>query len=360
MKAIIFAGGAGTRFWPISRRKRPKIFIPLLNGTSTFQMQVERASKALGIENVYVSTNEQYVSIVKDQAPDLPTSNIIAEPMRKDLLAALGFALVKLQKMGIDEPITYLASDHLINRPAEFEKALFAAEELIKEDDQRFVFFGEKPLYATNNLGWINIGKPIKEVNGVTVVEYKGWIYRPEMQKCQKMFKTKQWVWNINYETFTIEFALKKYKETFPENFKKLQKIAKSLDTAKENTVTKEVYPTLEVAHSDDLWASAKTSEAVVLNLNLEWSDPGTLFALKQTLEPNPERNAVRGNVFNYQTKNSLIFNYEDDKLLTTMHLQDMVVVNTQDAILIIPKDQVRHIREMLDKFEGTDYEKYL
>lgn len=360
MKAIIFAGGAGTRFWPISRRKLPKIFIPLLNGTSTFQMQVERTKKVIGIENIYVSTNEQYVSIVKEQTPDLPTTNIIAEPARKDLLAALGFALIKLKKMGVKGPVTYLASDHIINRPSEFEKALFAAEELIKENDQRFVFYGEKPLYATNNLGWINIGKPIKKLNGVKVVEYKKWIYRPAMAKCKKMFKTKQWVWNVNYETFTIDFALSQYQKTFPKNYKKLQEIEKSLDTARENSVTKRIYPTLEVAHSDDLWASAKPNQAVVLNLNLEWSDPGTLFALKQTLEPNAERNAVRGNVFNYQTKNCLVFNYEDDKLLTTMNLEGMVVINTKDTILVVPKDYVRFISEMLQKFEDTDYEKYL
>jgi len=360
MKAIIFAGGAGTRFWPISRRKMPKIFIPLMNGTSTFQMQIRRTKKVIGIENIFVSTNEQYVSIVKDQAPDLPTANIIAEPARKDLLAALGFALIKLKKLGIDEPVTYLASDHIITRPQEFDKALLASEKLIQENDQRFVFYGEKPLYPTNNLGWINIGQPLKTVNGVEVVEYKQWIYRPDIKTCTKMFETKQWVWNINYETFTIDFALKQYAKQFPKNYKKLLKIEAALDTKDESLVTKKVYPTLEVAHSDALWASAKPDQAVVLNLHLGWSDPGTLFLLKQTLEPDENVNAVKGNVFNYQSKNCLVFNYEDSKMVSTMYLKDMVVINTKDVVFVVHKDYVRNIGEMLEKFEGTDYEKYL
>jgi mannose-1-phosphate guanylyltransferase len=323
MKAIIFAGGSGKRFWPISRKKLPKQFIPLLDDKSTFQMQIDRIRKIIGIENVFVSTNEIYVSIIKKQVPDLPTSNIIGEPEKKDILAALGLVLMKFQKLNITEPIIYLASDHLIKRYTVFRNAIKVGRNLIKENSKRFIYFGEKPLYATNNLGWINIGKEIQNSNNISVTEFKKWIYRPDINKCRKMFKTRKWVWNVNYEIFTVPFALEQYKKHFPGNFRKLQKIYKALGTRNEAKTIREIYLTLDEAHSDALWASAKPSEAVVLNLDMGWSDPGTLFALKQELEKNSKDNVTKGKVFNYKSENCLVYNYQDKKLVATLNLKD-------------------------------------
>ncbi|MBU0976398.1 MAG: sugar phosphate nucleotidyltransferase [Patescibacteria group bacterium] len=360
MKVLIVAGGSGKRFWPISRKRLPKMFIPLFNNTSTFQMQVKRARKFVKPEDIYISTNEKYVEIVKRQTPEIPTTNIIAEPERKDLLAALGFALVNLRKHGIKEPVIYLASDHLIKKMGVFERGVRAAEKLIKENDRRIIYFGEKPLFPTNNLGWINTGNVIQKVENVPVAEFKGWIYRPGMKKCKEMFKTGKWVWNINYEMFKIEFVLELYKKHFPKTYKKLLKIEKALDTKDEAKVVKEIYPTLEEAHSDEVWKSATQSQAVVLKLNMGWSDPGTLFALKQAFESQPNENVTKGRVHNFKTKDCLIYNYEKNKLITTMNLSGMVIVNTNDVLLIVDKDHVRLLGDMLKDFEGTELEKYL
>jgi mannose-1-phosphate guanylyltransferase len=360
MKVLIFCGGSGKRFWPISRQKMPKVFIPLFNNTSTFQLQVKRAKKFVKGEDIFIATNEKYVSIVKKQAPEVPTSNIIAEVERRDLLAALGFALIKLRKLGIDEPILYLASDHLIKRIAVFKKGVLAGKKLLEENDRRYVFFGEKPLYATNNLGWINIGKLKKRVAGVNVVGFKKWIYRPDLAKCKKMFRTGKWVWNINYEMFKIDFALEQYQKNFPKLYKKLQQIEKSLGTKDETRVIKKIYPILDMAHSDELWIHAKPSQAVVLNLNMGWSDPGTLFALKQALEKSEKGNVTKGNVHTHETKNSLVYNYEKSKLVTTMNLDGMIVVNTDDVLLVVDKNHVRFLGNMLKEFKGTTLEKYL
>jgi mannose-1-phosphate guanylyltransferase len=360
MKILIVAGGSGKRFWPISRFKYPKIFIPLIDNKSTFQLQIERAKKIVSIEDIYVATNEKYVSIVKAQTPELSTSNIIGEPMKKDLLAALGLALIKLKKLGITEPVTYLASDHIIKRFDEFKRSLQVSEELVKKNNNRVVFFGEKPLYPTNNLGWIHIGKMLEKRKGIPINEYKSWIYRPEINKCKKMFKTHQWLWNVNYITFTISFVLDQYKLLFPDTYKKLLIIMKSLETRNESRVTKEIYPTLEEAHSDALWQRLKPRQAVVLNLNLGWSDPGTLYALKKTLEKNENENITKGNIFNYKSRDCFVYNDDGDKLVTTINLDGMVIVNTKDALLVVDKDHVRFIGDMLEKFKDTDFEKYL
>lgn len=360
MKIIIVAGGSGKRFWPISRKKLPKIFIPLFNGTSTFQLQVKRVKKFVKPEEIFVATNEKYVSIVKKQTPSIPTSNIIAEPEKRDLLAALGFALIHLRKRGINEPVMALASDHLIKRIDVFERGVKAGKKIVSENPKKIVFFGEKPLYATNNLGWINIGKPLKQVEKVNVVEYKKWIYRPEIEKCKKMFETGQWLWNINYEIFNVDFVLKLIGKHFPTTYRKLLKIEKGLGTKNESQIIKKIYPTLEEAHSDEIWKKTKPSQAVVLKLNMGWSNPGTLFALKKALQVKKNDNVTRGNVHSYKSKDCLVFNYENKKLVTTMNLEGMVVVNTDDAMLVVHKNHVRFLSDMLKEFEGTKMEKYL
>jgi len=360
MKFIIFAGGSGKRFWPISRNKMPKQFIPLINGKSTFQLQVERIKKITSADDIFVSTNEKYVSIVKDQNPEIPTSNIIAEPARKDLLAALGYVLVYLRKAQISEPVFYMAADALIKNNKVFENAIKIADKLILENKKRFVYFGEKPLYPTNNLGWIHIGELIKKSNSIKVHKFKGWIYRPDIKLCEKMFENKQWVWNVNFEAFDVNFALSQYKKFFPESYRKLEKIEKALGTRNQSQTIKTIYPTLEEKHSDDLWNKSKESEAVVLNLNMGWSDPGTLYQLKKEFEKTKNENVTVGKVFNYKTKDCLVINRDKGKLIATMNLDGMVVVNTSDVLLIVDKNNVRFLGEMLEKFKDTDLEKYL
>ena len=360
MKAIIFAGGSGKRFWPISRNKMPKQFISLIDSKSTFQMQVERVKDLIGLENIFVSTNENYVKIVKDQVPELPTTNIIAEPDRKDLLAALGYAMIRMKKMGVSDTVVYLAADHLIKNLDVFRSSIRTANQLVQKNKNRFVYFGEKPLYPTNNLGWIHIGDEIKTMNKVSVCKYKEWIYRPDIELCKKMFKKGSWLWNINYEAFDIDFALKKYKENFPRNYKKLLEIEESIGTRNESTVTNKVYASLDEAHSDELWKSATPDQAVVLSLDMGWSDPGTLFVLKQTLEKSPKDNVTKGSVHVQDTSNSLLYNLEKDKLVAVLGMEGVVVVNMDDVLLVVDKDKVRFLSEMLAEFKGTKLEKYL
>lgn len=363
MRIIIFAGGSGKRFWPISRKKMPKQFIPLFKGKSTFQLQIARAKKIVPMKNIFVSTNRNHLALVRKQAPKLPKQNIFLEPERRDLLAAFGYALFRMKYRGVDinEPVLYLASDHLIKRPQVFVRSVKSAEKLIQEDSKRFIYWGERPLYATNNLGWIHIGERIKSLDRVDVAKFKGWIYRPEIERCRRMFKTGKWIWNVNYEMFTINFALKKYKEKFPKFYKKLEEIEKSLGSKNETKVVNKIYPTFQMFHSDELWKSAKPDEAVVLNLNLGWTDPGTLFALKQVLEKSQRDNVTKGLVNAYKSKNCFIFNYEEKKLLTTMNLDSFVVVNTKDALLIVHKDHVRFLGDMLKGLESDkNLKKYL
>lgn len=362
MKIIIFAGGSGKRFWPLSRKDYPKQFQPLIDNKSTVEMMVGRVAKTYGWNNIYIPTTERLVSLIKKMFPKIPTSNIFTEPMRRDLGPAVGLAMVKMRKLNAgDEPVTILWSDNFPADGKEFAKCLKAGEELLLENPDRLIFLGEKATFANDNLGWIEIGKKLKDENGIPVHELKSFKYRPDVETARKWFKNENFVWNTGYFVTTPNFTLRKYKENKPTMYKQLEEIEKALDTHNENQILQKIYPEMEPLHFDNVVLEGlKKNESAVLKTNFKWSDPGTLYALKQFLQESDEANVTKGEVYNYDTRDSLVYNFVDKQIVTTIGLDGFVVVNTPDAILVTHKDRIGDIKNMLAQWDKTDLEKYL
>lgn len=352
MKIVIFAGGAGTRLWPLSRKKLPKQFKKIFDGKSTLQMAVERIEKTFGTNNIYISTNEGYVSLVKDQVPQVPASNIVGEPVKRDLAAAIGYNFIRLRKKGYHGPVAILWADHLMKNVSDFIDVLRKGELLINENPRRFVFIGERPRYAENNLGWIHLGG--KNPDGSFI--YKDWIYKPSVEKCNQMFASGEWVWNPGYFIVDLDFVLELYEEYQPKMYSKLREIEEAVGTVDETEVLSEVYPDMEAIHFDNaIVEKVPSDQAVVLKTDMGWADPGTLYALKEALVGNNGKNLSKGITYEMNTSDSVVINEEKDKLLATIGLRDMIVVNTDDALLVLHKDDVVNISDLVKKLAEDD-----
>jgi len=351
MKAIIFAGGAGTRLWPLSRKNSPKQFGKIFNGKSTLQLAVERINKLFSLQDVYISTNEQYVATVKEQLPKIPLNNIIAEPEKRDVAGAVGYNFVKLRKEGYTGPVAILWADHLIKKPAEFLWALKEGEKIVSRNPKQFAMIGEHPRYAENNLGWIKLGRKIKD----KLYEFAAWKYRPEQSECKEMYLSREWIWNPGYWVVDLDFTLSLYEKYVPKMYQQLLVIEAALGTIKETRVLKKIYPQIEELHFDNaIMEKIPPSYAVVLTPKMGWSDPGTLYALKEALTEKTVDNLERGLVYNLDTKASLIINEEPNKILATIGLDELIVVNTTDAIVVVPKEQVGKVKELVKKMEAS------
>lgn len=350
MKIIIFAGGAGTRLWPLSRQNSPKQFAVLKDNQSTLQMAVNRVS-TFGLENVFIATNTDYKKIVGEQAPGIASDHIMTEPVRRDLAAAVGLALFRLKACGESGTVAMLWADHFMDKPQNFVDALHKGDELLQKNPNQFIFLGEKARFPNHNLGWIKLGKAL----GDSAYEFSAWKYRPEMLQCEEMFASHDWVWNTGYFMFDIDFVVDLYKKHQPEMAAQLEKMATD-----EQLLEAEYFKLPATSFDQAIVEKIDPHQAVVLKVNLGWSDPGTLYALKEALSPGKNSNYLSGNTLAHLTDDSLLYNEEAGKLVVGIGLEGLVVVNTKDALLVCHKDQVPEIKAVLKKIEEQGLQSYL
>jgi mannose-1-phosphate guanylyltransferase len=362
MKLVIFAGGSGRRLWPISRQKSPKQFEPIIGDKSTLQLAVDRVLDAYGGANIFISTNERYVELVRAQLPMLPPENIIGEPARRDLAAAVGLAMVHLARKteSDDEAVAILWGDNYMDQIPTFLAVLATAEELLRREAAKILFVGETPRFANDNLGWIGLGEALGEVNGRAYYRFGSLTYRPSRDRCQAMFAEKKHVWNTGYFVTTIGFVQQQYQQRQPVMWAQLMEISREIGRPNYTATLHRVYPEMQsISFDDAILQYVAPEDAAVLHGKMGWSDPGTLYALKEAINPDLAANVTKGTVVATQAKDCLIYNYEAEKLVAVVGVEGMIIVNTPDALLVVPKDQIPLVKQMVNNLEGTDLEKY-
>jgi mannose-1-phosphate guanylyltransferase len=357
---VIFAGGSGRRLWPISRQHSPKQFEAVLGDNSTLELAVRRVEVSYGIENVYISTNSRYLGLIRMLLPQVPESNLIAEPARRDLAPAVALALLHVAHSGGNEPVAILWGDNYMTNVGSFLGVLAAAERLIAERKAEILFIGETPRFANQNLGWIGLGDRAGEVDGVPYYEYQSLTYRPPLDECRRMFTGKQHVWNTGYFVTTPAFVLDLYRRYQPLMWRQLEEIRATIGRPDYMPTLHRIYPQIErISFDDAILTYVEPEQALVIHGEMGWSDPGTLYALKEAINPDRQANTTKGLVVQEGSEDCLIYNYEHDKVLVAIGLEGMVIVNMEDALLVVHKDDIPSVKKVVNNFEGTGLEKY-
>lgn len=357
MKAVIFAGGVGTRLWPLSRKKTPKQFEKIIGEKSTLQLAAERLQPDFDWSDIYVSTGQAYAGIVYEQMPEVPRENVIGEPEMRDVGPAVGLVTAILSKVTPREPMVILWSDHLVNNTSLFRKLLAVADQVVKDNPRRIIFIAQKPRFASQNLGWIEFGKKKLSQDGILIHEFVDFQYRPNLQTAKKYFTSGHHAWNLGYFVTTPEFLWDQYKRFAPNLYQGLSRIRDAWKTPKYTKILQEVYPKLEkIAFDNAILEKLNPSQAFVISENIGWSDIGAWEALKEALENTQDKNVTKGKVLLTNTVDTLVYNYTP-QLLVTIDLKGFLVVNTQDVLLICRKDSVPKIKKLVENLNGTDKE---
>lgn len=355
MKIVVFAGGVGTRLWPLSRKNTPKQFGKIIGDKSTLQQTVDRILPEFGSSDIYIATGSRYEKIVREQLPQIPSDNFIFEPEMRDVGPAIGLAAAILEKIDKDEPIAMLWSDHLVKNQEQFREALRQAEQLIVKEKGKFVFIAQKPRFANLNIGWIELGSSIPD--GSNVYHFKKLIYRPQLQQAEEFIKLGNFVWNLGYFVTTPRLLMSLFKTFVPNMFEKLLLIQNAWNTKNYQQTLNEVYPVLEkISFDDAILQKIQPDNIFVILEDLGWSDVGAWEALKEALAKTEDENVTHGKIMTQDSRDSLLFNYTN-QLCVGIDLDGILVINTEDVILICPKSSVPKIKKLVESLTGSPYE---
>ena len=352
VKIIVFAGGVGTRLWPLSRKNTPKQFEKIVNDKSMLQVSISKLFPDFGWKDIYISTNSQYADILKKQFPQIPEENLIFEPAIRDVGPAVGLMVANFIKKNPSEQIAILWGDHLIKKDQEFRQALKTAEKLIEQNPNKIVFIGQKPRFASVNLGYIEFG------GEGPVFEFRDFKYRPDEQTAKKFLEDGKHAWNLGYFVTTPKFLWSQFEKNAPEIFSKLKEISEKAGQPDYEGVLNKVYPTMEkISFDNAILERLDSKDGLVISVDIGWSDIGAWEALKEALADSEEDNVTRGNVELVDTRDSLIFN-SNGQLVVGIDLDGMLVINTGDVLLVCPKTSVPKIKKYAEGLAGTVNEK--
>ena len=360
-KIAIFSGGAGSRLWPVSRRARPKQFQPLTGPESLFQHIVNILDRGFGLDNVFVITGRDYVAAIRDQAPGLRPENIVAEPEMRDTLAAVGYAAAVIEHRFPGASLATLwGADHIIRDDETFLRAVKCARQLSTDLDT-IVKVDVRPTSASTQLGYVEIGRRAAEKDGFEAFEFVRFSEKPDLATARHYLEGGRHLWNTGYFVWSSATILDLYRTHAPEAHGPLKRIMTAMGSPDEERVTAEQYaqiPTMSVDYG--VFSHIRQGDMLSIPADIGWADVGAWDVLFEELTAGNGANVLLGaDHVGVDTRNSVIYS-ADGKLIATVGLDNMVVVDTPDAILVAPIDRAQDVKKIVERLKSEGKSDYL
>ena len=356
MKILILAGGGGKRLWPVSRENNPKQIQPILGKKSLLEETYNRFSKKIGKENIYISTNAKQVSFIKEILGNFSQENLIIEPSKKDTAAAIGLGALYIYKKDPEAVIITANSDAFIENNEKYLKILEQGEKLVKDNSKKTVLVGIRPRYPETGYGYIKLKD--EESKGKDFLEVEKFVEKPDFETAKKYVDSGEYLWNPAIFIWKADYLLSLYKKYLPEMHNILMTIGDSIGKEDEREVLEREFSKIEPI-SIDYGIMEKEENMLVVPGDFGWSDIGHWRAVLDVLTEKDVDNVERGKVISYDSRGNLIFNFTD-KLISTCGLKDTVIVQTEDALLVCPKDKAQLVKNLLKEIENNNLKEYI
>lgn len=353
---VFLAGGSGTRLWPMSRTNLPKQLQKLVGDKTLIQQSYERVVDLVSDEHIYIDTAAKYADEIIRQLPNLPAENIIAEPSAKNTAAAVGLAAIHLYHKDPKSIMVSLHADHIISKVDNFVKAIKIAIKTVEKNSDLILTVGIQPTFPSTELGYIKKSNLFETVDGTDVYNVERFVEKPDAKTAEQFLATESYFWNAGYFIWRVDMLLDLYKKYLPNTYTHLMNIEKVIGTADYNQVLNKEYEQVD-KEAVDIAILEKAPKITVVPADLGWSDIGTWSTLHDVLTSSQGTNLIaRGDHTGVDTEDCLI--YAGDKMIATVGLKNVIIVDTPDVILVADKSRAKDVKKIIEKLkeEGRNH----
>ena len=359
--AVVMAGGTGRRLWPLSRKKRPKQVLKLLDGQTLLRRCFERLSPLFDRRNIIILTNAGYADLVRENLPELPFDNVIAEPAVRDTAGAIGLAATILTKYDPEATMAVVTADQLIEPDRLFQQAIKDALVFVNNNPDDIITFGIQPVFASTSFGYIEYGGARKYPDCENkIYSVQAFREKPDEKTAKKYLDTGQYLWNSGMFVFKARTILADLAKFLPETVEPLARIRADWDSPGQQQSLRDWFPKLPQI-SIDYAVMEKADKVHAIKLDCHWLDMGSFAALADIISSDSDNNivvAARSELLD--CKDSIIVTEDEGHLIAAIGLENMVVAHSPDATLICHIDQTQRLKELLELIKQHTGEKFL
>jgi mannose-1-phosphate guanylyltransferase len=359
--AVIMAGGSGKRLWPLSRQKRPKQILKLLNGQTLLGLCYQRLCSVFDKEKIIVQTNAAYTGLVRENLPQIPAQNIIAEPCVRDTAGAIGLAASVLEKRDADATMVIVTADQLIDPAEALQNIIKDAIAFVNSHPKNLVTFGIQPNSPSTEFGYIKCIEPKKyPCCNSEIFKVESFKEKPDEQTAKKYIEQGNFLWNSGMFVWKAKTILENLEKFLPESTEPLQNIRSDWAGDNQKKTLYEWYEKIPKI-SIDFAVMENADNVFAIKLDCKWLDLGAFNALVDFIDSDKDNNIIiAGYSELLDCKNSIIVTEQQEHLIAAIGLENMVVAHTPDATLICSKQDAGRLKELLEIIRQHKGERFL
>lgn len=368
MYAILLAGGSGTRLWPVSRKNAPKQLQPILGSDTLLRSTWKRLRKGLPATSILVVTGEAQAECIRQDLPELPADNLLIEPMKRDTAAAIGFGVAVVLARDPKATVATINSDAYVKDEKEFWRVLKVAATAAKKTS-RIVLVGVRPSYPETGYGYIKMGSQAMRFRRPKghddIFDVEGFREKPDLETAKSYVAQWEYLWNPTLIVAEARTLMNAFKTHLPKTWRELETTRKSWARLRQGFGGQATRKVLGRAYaridpiSIDYGVLEKEKKMLVVPADFGWADVGHWRAVHDVLAKRPGANVTRGRNLAIDSEGNLLYSFTG-KMIATAGLRDMIVIETEDVVLVCPKSRAQDVKKLVEAIERKKMKKYL